>query len=110
MAASIAYVGNTNDLELTGLKSESEDIFLNNVTITVTVNDAAGSPVTGENWPITMTYIAGSDGNYVVGLSYELAIIAGAKYTAIIDADASDTDAERIGHWEFPFTAQTRKK
>lgn len=110
MAASIAYVGNTNDLELTGLKSEEEDAFLNDVSISVTVKDAAGQVVAGEEWPQTMRYVAESDGNYILGLSYTLELIAGAKYVAIIDADASDTSAERYGHWEFPFTAQTRKK
>src|SRR5512143_1733125 len=110
MAASIAYVGNTNDLELTGLKSDAEDTYLNDATITVTVKDAAGNSVAGEEWPATMTYVDGSNGDYVLGLTYLLELVGGAKYTAVIDADASDTSAERYGHWEFPFTAQVRKK
>jgi hypothetical protein len=39
-----------------------------------------------------------------------LAFTDSTKYTAFIDADATDTGAERIGHWEFPFTAKTRIK
>lgn len=110
MAISIAYVGNTNNLELTGLKSEVEDIFLDDVVITVTVKDSAGVELTGETWPQTMTYVAGSNGDYVLGLSHLLNLTRGQRYTAFIDADASDTSAERYGHWEFPFTAQTRTK
>ncbi len=110
MAAAIAFIGNTNDLLLTGLKSEIEDAFLTDATITVTVKDAAGANVAGETWPKTMTYVAGTDGEYVCGLSYLLELAKDQKYTAIIDADATDTSAERIGHWEFTFTARVRVK
>lgn len=111
MAASFAYVANTNNLELTGLKSDEEDIFLNDVTITVTIKEgsATGDDLGGSTgWPLSMTYVAASDGNYIVGLSHTLPFVNGAKYVAIIDADASDTSAERYGHWEFPFTGKTR--
>jgi hypothetical protein len=110
MAASIAFVGNTNDLLLTGLKSEIEDTFLADAVITVTIKDINGVAVVGETWPKPMTYIPGSDGNYVAGLSHLLAFTDSNKYTAFIDADATDTGAERIGHWEFPFTAKVRVK
>lgn len=110
MATQIAFVGNTNNLEINGLKSEVEDTFLNDATITVTIKDANGVDVAGEPWPQTMTYLAGSDGNYVLGLTRNLDFSNGAKYTAFIDADASDTATERFAHWQFPFTAQTRTK
>ncbi|HET7375119.1 MAG TPA: hypothetical protein VFK30_00335 [Anaerolineae bacterium] len=110
MATAVAYVGNTNNLELTGLQSEAESEYLNNVAVTVTVKTAAGVEVTGENWPVTMEYVAASNGDYVCGLSYQCNFTNGGKYVAFIDVDASDTDTERFGHWEFPFTAQTRKK
>lgn len=64
----------------------------------------------GQNWPVIMSYIVGSNGDYVAGFSHEALLAAGAKYVAFIDADASDTSAERVAHWEFPFTAQVRKK
>jgi hypothetical protein len=54
--------------------------------------------------------LPGSEGNYVLGLSRFLEFTNGAKYTAYIDADGSDTDSERFAHWQFPFTAQTRTK
>jgi hypothetical protein len=110
LMASIAFVGNTNDLLLTGLKSEIENTFLADAVITVTVKDINGVPVVGETWPKPMTYIPGSDGSYVAGLSHLMHFSDSAKYTAFIDADATDTGAERIGHWEFPFTAKTRIK
>lgn len=107
---SYSYIGNTNNLLLTGLKSDSEDIFLDDVTITVTVKDLNGENVggTGGPWPLEMNYVASSDGNYIAALSANLPFENNTKYVAIIDADASDTSAERIGHWEFPFTAKIR--
>lgn len=110
MVTQIAFVGNTNNLEINGLKSEIEGQFLNIATITVTIKDANGVDVAGEPWPQTMAYLPGSDGNYVLGLSRVLDFTNGAKYTAYIDADASDTSTERFAHWQFPFTAQTRTK
>jgi hypothetical protein len=105
----IAYVANTNNLELTGLKSELEGNYLNDATVTVTLKDAAGAEVTGgDGWPETMTYIEGSNGNYVIGLTHALVLLPGKKYTAIIDADGGSSGHERWGHWEFQFTAQTR--
>ena len=107
---SYAYIGNTNNLLLTGLKSDLENIYLNDVLVTVTVKDLDGNEVggTSESWPVQMTYIEGSEGNYFVGLSHDLPFEKATKYVAIIDADASDTSGERIGHWEFPFTGKVR--
>ncbi len=110
MALAIAYLGNTNDLLLVGLKSEVEDAFLDDADITVTVKDQAGNPVAGETWPKSMVYIPASEGDYVCGLSHLVEFAANAKYTAFIDADATNTAAERFGHWEFTFTARVRTK
>ena len=117
VATAFAYVGNTNNLELKGLKSELEDAFLNDLVPTVTVKDASGETVSSgtsdiEPWPAYMTYIEGSNGDYAVGLSADLEFVAGQRYTAFIDAVASDTDGnpERIGHWEFSFVAKVRSK
>jgi hypothetical protein len=110
MAVAFAYVGNTNVLTLTGLKSDDEDTFLNSATITVTVKDANGAAISGESWPVTMDYVAASDGDYRAVISHSAAITNGQVYTAVVDVDASDTSNERVGHWEFPFTAKVRNK
>lgn len=104
----VAYVGNTNVLTLTGLKSDDEGIYLNDATVTLTVKDTDGAAVAGESWPVTMDYVASSNGNYRAVISAEAEFVAKAKYTAVIDVDASDVNGERIGHWEFPFQAQVR--
>ena len=37
--ASIAYVGNTNEIELTGLHSRAGDVYLNDARVTLTVKE-----------------------------------------------------------------------
>lgn len=108
MASQIAYVGSTNNLELNGLKTELEGLVLNGAVVSVTIKDTDGNPVPGEAWPQNMQYVNGSEGNYVLGLTRFLGIENGKKYIAYIDADASDTSAERYAHWEFSFTGKTR--
>lgn len=107
-ALAVAYKDNTNNLLLSGLKSSAEDIYLNNYEITVTVKDAAGAAVAGETWPLLMTYIEGSNGDYITAISYLVQFVAGDRYTAFVTVDASDSSGERYGHWEFPFIARVR--
>ena len=104
----IAYVANTNTLQLLGLKNGLTSAYLDNATVTVTVNDSRGAPVTGESWPQTMSYVPASSGNYEIALGHVLDLVNRKKYVAIIDADGSDSDGEKWGHWEFHFTAETR--
>ena len=110
MATNIAYVGSTNNLEVRGLKRELGEEFLNTAAVTVTIKDANGVDLTGETWPQTIPYVPGSDGDYILGITRFAGLVKGQKYTAFIDADASDTATELYAHWEFTFTAQTRTK
>lgn len=106
--ADIIYIANTNNILLTGLKSEQEGTYLNDATVTLTLKDSTGTEVGAGPWPITMDYVAASSGNYIGYLSADLALLQGKKYTAFIDADASDSNTERKGHWEFPLQAAKR--
>lgn len=105
----VAYVANTNNLELTGLKSLFEDTFVNGALVTYTIKDSQGAPLEGVEWPQTMEYVPSSNGNYVGWLSHNLGLLNGKKYTAIIEADGSDSSMERYGHWELAFVAETRR-
>ncbi len=100
-----AFVANTNVLELNGLRSEIEDAYINNATVTVTVKDADGTAVAGESWPMTMDYVLSSDGDYRAIMSATLPFVAKAKYTAFIEANGG---TDRVGHFEFTFKPITR--
>lgn len=104
----IAYVGNTNNLELTGLKDDITNAYINDATVTVTVKDSGGLELPGIAWPLTMDYVPASNGNYRTYLTHTLGLLSGKKYTAFVDADGSDSSTERFGHWEFTFTANKR--
>lgn len=100
-----AYVANTNVLELIGLKSAIEDAYVNDATVSVTVKDSSGSNVSGQSWPTTMTYVTDSNGNYRAILKDVAVLQARKNYTAVVSVNAG---SDRIGHWEFEFTAVTR--
>jgi len=101
----LAYVANTNNLLLSDVKETINDTPLVGQTVTVTIKKGADE-VSGEAWPLVMTSLGA--GNYVVALSASLSLEDGEEYTAIIDINASDTNYERIAHWEFPFIAGIR--
>ncbi|RWN11761.1 hypothetical protein [Mesorhizobium sp.] len=102
----VVYVGNTNVIELSGLKSAVEGTFVNDASVTVTVKDKDGANVSGQSWPAAMAYVASSDGLYRGILEDDLALVDGETYFAHVDADAGDN---RIGHWEFHFVPKTRR-
>jgi len=101
-----AFVANTNFLELIGLMDALTDAYINNASVAVTtIEDEDGNavfPLSGS--PITMDYVAASNGNYRGLLLDTLPFVAGVCYIAHIDVDASG----RIGHWEFRFKPLTR--
>lgn len=103
--AATAFIANSLVLDLIGLRSHVEETFINNATVTVTVKDKAGTDVLGATWPLSMAYVAASDGDYRAILPSTLEMLKNKIYTAFIDADGG---GERIGHWEFAVTAVIR--
>jgi len=102
----VAFVANTNILELRGLQTAVDDAYVNNATVTVTIKDDCGSNVAGQTWPATMTYVSASNGDYRVIVSSAVQIKAGKKYFAEISATGG---ASEIGFWRYPFRPQTRQ-
>lgn len=101
----ILYVGSDNVIEVAGLQNELSGAFLNSVTVTVTLKDAAGSNVTGDSWPKTMTYLTGSNGVYRATLGYALSLTAGIRYTATIAANGG---AGLRAQWDIECIARSR--
>lgn len=103
--SSIIFVGNTNVIDLLGLSSEVDDAFINDASVEVTVVDESGVEVAGQSWPLAMSYLPGSDGNYRGFISDEVEFVPRDKYYARITADGGEN---RVGRWSFPFKPQTR--
>lgn len=95
-----AFVLNTNVLDLLGLKSHVEGVYLNSATVTFVIKDKAGVLVQGATWPQAMPYTVGSNGDYQGILPSTLQFLPNKVYYAFIDAQGG---GERIGHWEMPF-------
>lgn len=104
MAGAI-YLSNDNLLEIDGLKNTATDAYINNATVTATLVDEGGTAVVGETWPITLSYVSGSDGKYRGTLKDTLSLTAGLGYTAQITADGG---ADLKGYWEFPLRSAVR--
>ena len=98
-----AFIANTNVLQLEGLKNSRTGEFINDADVEVTIK-RAGAEIAGETWPLAMSYVADSDGDYVAILSHELPFTR-ADHIAIIDANGGD---DLIGHWEFAFRPLVR--
>ena len=104
MTARVAFVKNTNLLELTGLKSATTGSFINDATVTATIKDKAGTVVGGQTFPVTLAYIAASSGDYRATLDKELLLLDDIDYIAEITATSTEGDA----FWKFPFVAECR--
>jgi hypothetical protein len=102
-----AFVANTNNLDLIGLRNASNGAYVNDATVTVVVKDSTGNNVSGETWPLSMIYVSGSEGNYRGILSNSLSFSSGRNYTAEISVDAG---SNRIAFWVFDFFAIERRE
>ena len=100
------YVGNTQVLELSGLKDTVSGNYQNDATVTVTLTDSAGASVSGQTWPAAMTYVPASNGTYRVTLDSDLVLTAGVTYTARIDVIAA---GGIIGRWDCTVAVKPRR-
>jgi hypothetical protein len=101
-----AFVDNTNLLRIKGLFNVVDDLYVNAGAVTATIKDSNGDVVAGQSWPVTLDYVAASNGIYRVALNAAIIFIAGATYTAEITA----LDGASTGFWEFPFIPVTRTR
>ncbi len=96
---------NDNLLELIDLKDVVADAFANSATVTVTLVDKDDVNVVGESWPLTMNYVAASNGLYRAVLKDTLTLVVDDLYTAKVDVNAG---VDKQAHWEFPIRTETR--
>lgn len=101
------YAGNSTRVELRGLGAiDGVDSFayVNSATVVCTVVDADGSALSGQTWPLALSYEAGSSGDYAGVIDATLAVSTGDLLTAKITA-TSESDQ---GYWEVPVEVQAR--
>ena len=65
-------LANTNLLEVDGLTNEVTGEFINNASISATLTNMSGVQVSGQTWPVNLTYIPNSKGSYRCVLQHTL--------------------------------------
>ena len=99
------YLSNDNLLSVSSLRNSSSGSFMNNATVTATLKDTGGTNVSGQTFPVTLSYIADSDGNYQMTLDNALSMVEDTTYVATITATSS---SGLYAEWEMTLTATKR--
>ena len=93
----VIYVENTNSVFLRGLHDSartSDTVFINDATVRVTLLDENDDEIAGQSWPVTMSYVSGSDGDYKGLLSNGLSITAETEGTAVVEVISGSSRAK----------------
>lgn len=98
MAKSAIFIGNDSLFTLTGFADDSAGgpTFLVAATVTVTVRDLDGVEVPGISWPVTLAFIAASNGDYEGTVDAVIVLVEGQQYVATITAREAPVDGEWI--------------
>jgi hypothetical protein len=94
------YYGNTHTVELEDLYDPHSSPLTHlddSATVTAKLYDSDGALVS--NGSCTLSYVAGSDGNFVGYLSYLADISVNARYTILVTANDG---AGKVGRWDIP--------
>jgi hypothetical protein len=86
MTDKFVYINSDNVIKLAGLADDT-GAYINDATVVVTLVNDSDAEVTGETWPLTMNYVAASNGDYKATLSDALVLTNPGDYHAIVDAD-----------------------
>lgn len=76
--------------ELHSAARTSTTSFINDAAVEVTLLDANGDEVAGQTWPVTLDYVAASDGRYVGNLSESLELTEQAEGILLISIVSDD--------------------
>ena len=106
MTTSVFYVGNSAIARVDSLRDEDGN-YVNDATVTLEsfTNEAGGGAVGGVTTPLTLSYVAGTNGRYEAALSHSLAVTPGEWYVGVFRAV---TSGGLRGQWTERVRAQTR--
>ena len=88
------YIGSDNVLRLDIFRDEIEGEYLNSATVTATVRDLAGNEITGVSWPITLTYVASSNGRYQATVDAAASVTENSQYYVYYTAVQGSIDKQ----------------
>lgn len=107
MTASTLYVGNTSIIEVDGL-ADQDGAYQNDATVTLQslVDKRTGVAVSGVTVPLTLSYVAASNGKYQGTILHDADVTAGRVYIATILAISS---AGQRAQWTETLIAKVRQ-
>ncbi len=84
------------------------DNYINDATVTLaTIVDTDDVAVSGQTFPVSMGYVAASDGIYQATMEDTLLLVDKGQYVAKVDVNASTQGL--LAHFELQFVARTRR-
>lgn len=102
----ILLIGNNNTLVLNGLRNADADEFINSAAVLATLKDLNDSDVIGQTWPVVLSYIPYSQGNYRAILNSDINVSHDQHYKLTITAQGDGLTAI----WTVIVTAHIRRK
>lgn len=100
MSSGVYFINNSVLVQVLGLRNAADDSYVNNATVAVSIKGADGNNLAGETWPVTLAYVAGSNGDYQGVISSAVSVAVGDIVTLYITATATGLDAEWREHRE----------
>jgi len=104
-AKHVIFLNNTGLVQLNGLKDAQTKTPINDAVVTITLKDADDVEVPGETWPVALSYVDGSDGNYSATFSDLIEVQDETDYTMSVTVTALDGSK---ASWDEPVTALVR--
>lgn len=101
----VIYTGNDTLLEVAKLQNGVTGEPLNDADVSVTLRDQRGQDVEDTAWPLSLLYVAGSQGLYRVTLPYTLPLQPNARYVAVITVNGGPG---LMANWELECVARQR--
>ncbi len=100
MTAAVYHLNNSLLVELRDLRNAADNSYVNTATVAVSIKDAAGTNLAGATWPVSLGYVAGSNGLYQGVVASTLGVSVGDVVTVYITATATGLDGEWVNHLE----------
>lgn len=99
------FIDNDNNLIVDKVTNDFSGDFINDALVDATLKDSSGDNVGGGTaWPLRLTYVTGSNGQYAGVLQNTLNLNENEVYTLIIDISGASLEA----HWEKQLRAIVR--
>lgn len=88
------YVGSDNVFRTRGIRNSLTGEFINDAVVELTLLDANGDELSGQSWPLTLSYIASSDGEYQGTIDDAVVAEDGQIVEAVIDISGDGLTAQ----------------